>query len=121
MALKGPRMSLKQYEHYVAERGFMNRSEVKAERQTSPWRTDDSSAGCLTELRPQGVPDALAETWKTQGQATTKSNFYNSFKGSSASAYLAAKRRSMNAYGAITYHEKASVDHGGLRPRKTAR
>ena len=111
-------MSLKQYEHYVAERGFMNRSEVKNERQTSPWRTDDSSASCLTELRPQGVPDALAETWKTQGQATNKSN--NSVKGSSASAYL-AKRRSLNAYGAITYHEKASVDHSGLRPRRIAR
>ena len=108
-------MSLRQYEHYVAERGFMNRSEVNNDRQTSPWRTDDSSAGCLTELRPQGVPDTLAETWKTQGQATAKSN-----RGS-ASAYLAAKRRSLNAYGAITYHEKAGVDHGGLRPRRIAR
>jgi len=106
-------MSLKQYEHYVAERGFMNRSEVKNERQKSPWKTDDSSIGCLTELRSPGVPDALAETSKTQ--PTNKSNRSN------ASTYLAAKRRSLNAYGAITYHEKASLDHSGLRPRKIAR
>jgi hypothetical protein len=109
-------MSLKQYEHYVTERGFMNRSEVHNERQTrqtSPWKTDESSLGLLTELRSPGVPDALAETWKTQ--ATNKSTKSN------ASAYLAAKRRSLNAYGAITYHEKTSFDHSGLRPRKIAR
>lgn len=96
-------MSLKQYEQYVTERRFMNRSEVKTERQKSPWKTDESSIGCLTELRSPGVPDALAETWRTQ--ATNKTNKSNT------SAYLAAKRRSLNTYGAITYHEKTGSDN----------
>lgn len=91
----------------------MNRSEVNKELQKSPWKTDESSIGCPTELKSPGVPDALAETRKTQ--ATNKSNRSNT------SACWASKRRSLNAYGAITYHEKVSLDQISSRPRNIAR